>query len=187
VRHLAGQGSLFLWQRTKQAVRESIAATAQVKTWLLVVLRDPRWLIVPLFGGRQHDGDVGFLLLLERIFLVADEARSALDRHVHGLEKTIRSARPLSYVLTGCILLLFISSKPLPNWKDVWVIFEHLTVFSFFLYLGTNWTMKAMAGDGGLIYILPFVFPFVGLFAGGSGFLQLRLSDGLAWRDLHVQ
>jgi hypothetical protein len=56
--------------------------------------------------------------------------------------------------------------RPPTDWRAFAAIFQNITVFSFFMYLGMNWAMKMISGGSGLPFLIPLLIPFFGLAVG---------------------
>jgi hypothetical protein len=70
--------------------------------------------------------------------------------------------RYLIYVPIAALLL----AKPPHSWGEIWHIFQNISIFSFFLFLGMTWAFRMLSGGSGIAFALPFVLPFAGIVFG---------------------
>lgn len=108
-------------------------------------------------------------LLCMAMFILWDRVSAALGTRAARLS--------LAAALTGLMLWF-----PPKNWALIASIFGSISVFSLFMFLGTNMAVKAMSEGAGLsaAFLLPLLIPAAGLMLGSLWRGALSVGHGLA-------
>lgn len=152
------------WARLREGLREVWPAT---RALLLKLKADPRAALSSM--GNWIFSMLGMALLsyyLKDFFtspLKLTLLWTALFTLYRRVAEMLGSYSRLLFVLP-VVFVLFV--RPPSDWSVFTRILGSLTLFSFCMFLGMNWAMKAISGGGGLPFFIPFLLPFLGMAIG---------------------